>query len=96
MAYETYIAGVKFRRGAEAALEAAERPATLRMDREPTNKFDPNAIQLWLGDAHVGYVPAEDAAYIAPRLDRGEEHVCTLIAGKRTGIMIMRKEETDG
>jgi hypothetical protein len=38
--------------------------------REPTNKFDPNAVQVWIGGNHVGYVPAKDARVLAPFIDQ--------------------------
>lgn len=44
-----------------------------RLIAEPDNKYDPNAIGVWVatseGKAHIGYVPRELAAQIAPHLD---------------------------
>ena len=40
--------------------------------REPDNPYDPNAIILCRGDGtDIGYIPTQQAAEIAPRLDRG-------------------------
>ena len=40
--------------------------------REPTNGFDPNAIQVWIDGKRVGYLPKGDAAELAPIIDVGE------------------------
>jgi hypothetical protein len=39
-----------------------------RIVHEPFNKFDKHAIQVFAGNALVGYVPAETAARLAPAL----------------------------
>jgi len=48
---------------------------------EPENKYDPNALAVWVslkGERyHVGYVPREIAAEIAPLLE-GEKVIATL------------------
>lgn len=42
---------------------------------EPTNKFDPNALAVFIpGNKQIGYVPREFAARIAPFLD-GERFI---------------------
>ena len=58
----------------------------LELEREPTNRFDKNAIKVMvpvgaplLGGkanerrAHVGYIKRQDAAVLAPWLDRGRK-----------------------
>ena len=37
--------------------------------REPTNRFDPNAVQVWIDGKVVGYIPKADAATLAPLID---------------------------
>lgn len=39
-----------------------------RIVHEPFNKFDKNAIQVFAADLLVGYVPAESAKRLAPKL----------------------------
>jgi hypothetical protein len=38
--------------------------------REPDNKFDPNAVMVWIDGKHVGYIPSKDAAALAPFIDQ--------------------------
>lgn len=37
--------------------------------REPTNEYDPSAIQVWIDGKRVGYLPKGDAAKLAPIID---------------------------
>lgn len=39
------------------------------MDREPLNKFDPNAVSIKANGYHIGYLPGAIAAKVAPVLD---------------------------
>lgn len=48
---------------------APGRPLALR--RDPGNEHDPNAIAVDAGPDHVGFVPRELAAELAPELDAG-------------------------
>ena len=51
----------------------------LTLIREPQNKFDKNAISIWVhgknlfrnGDFQIGYIKTELAEEIAPRIDAG-------------------------
>jgi len=55
---EFSLAGVSFRR--ENFQQAALVPGDLlTLKREPENKFDPNAIAVYKGALHIGYVPSE-------------------------------------
>ena len=38
--------------------------------REPDNKFDPNAVMVWINGKHVGYIPSKDAAALAPFIEQ--------------------------
>ena len=38
--------------------------------REPDNKFDPNAIMVWIDGQHVGYIPSKDAVALAQFIDQ--------------------------
>jgi hypothetical protein len=58
--------------GALAGDEAAP-GRSLELRRDPANPHDANAIAVLLGDGRqAGWVPREDAAELAPRLDAGE------------------------
>jgi hypothetical protein len=43
----------------------------LTLEREPTNKEDPNAIKVLHERGHLGYIGRELAAELAPAMDRG-------------------------
>ena len=41
----------------------------LTLVREPTNKVDPNAVQVWASGTHVGYLAAKQVKPIAMAMD---------------------------
>lgn len=46
--------------------------AELTLDREPDNRFDPNAIGVYYADTKCGHIPRDIAAQLAPILDAGD------------------------
>lgn len=38
--------------------------------REPDNKFDPNAVMVWIDGQHVGYVPSKDAVALTQFIEQ--------------------------
>ena len=67
----TYIAGVTFcdRQQHIANLKVGDR---LKLIREPSNKFDNNAIQVFdVENNQLGFIPKEIAATVAPEMDDG-------------------------
>lgn len=70
---ELSVVGVGFRtKKEERPGIAAKTPATATLEREPDNRFDPNAVKVIVGGRHLGYLPALVAEQLAPRLDSGE------------------------
>ena len=53
------------------ALELPSLGASLRLQRDPGNEHDPNAIQVLFGDDQIGWVPREIAAELAGEIDAG-------------------------
>lgn len=52
---------------------------TLRLEREPDNEHDQNAIKAFHSVYHIGYVQGSDAVWIAPRMDEpGSSTLCTV------------------
>ncbi len=62
--HETYIAGVKFRKGARELIDGLEDGTALSLEREPTNEYDPYAVKVICGGLHIGYVPRDLAAMV--------------------------------
>jgi len=63
--YTVKVAGVSLEnRQAYVALVRAEDEVHLRWD--PHNEHDPNAVQVWWSDKHIGFLPKEVAAEVAP------------------------------
>lgn len=61
MVFDTTIVGTKFRGGnAMEVLKGLRKGARLRLQREPRNEFDPNAIAVLADGQHLGYVPKTD------------------------------------
>lgn len=70
--YLVRLAGVKFRPSTvRLQVEALREGAQLRLEREPDNSNDPNAIKVfpYNGSQWLGYVPRETAAILAPLMD---------------------------
>ncbi len=51
-----------------ALLRRSER-WTAQLKREPNNRFDANAVSIWIDGHRVGYLARQDAAELAPALD---------------------------
>lgn len=42
----------------------------LTLVREPTNTYDPNAVQVWACNEHVGYIKATEVRPLAAFIDQ--------------------------
>lgn len=71
----TYIAGVPHRPGARERLANLVPGEQLRLTREPNNPYDKNAVAIYDGDLHLGYVPAVDAPAVSKALAQDLEVV---------------------
>jgi hypothetical protein len=71
-----HLRGVHYRSSVkELERYARHLPVRVELEREPDNEADENAIMVVVTDsdfrrAHIGYVPREIAADLAPRLDK--------------------------
>jgi hypothetical protein len=54
-----------------------------RLEREPDNPHDPNAVSVWFLNDRLGYLPKPVAKWIAPVMDRG---------GKLTARFVCRNQ----
>lgn len=90
--HTAYIAGAKFRPQAEQAhLAGLPDGAELDLKPEPTNQYDPNAVQIIHDGHHVGYVPRDLSAEVTALLADGR--VTRTVKGKGGAIRIFYTEE---
>lgn len=73
------VVGMHFR-GADAkeAAENLQPEQVLRLEREPMNEHDPNAIKVFFEDLWLGYLERTQAAWIAPNMDEGRTFTCVV------------------
>lgn len=66
------VAGVSFD-SRQQIIEELNGGEAVLLQPEPTNRYDPNAIAVWVDfdgePAQVGYLPREFAAFVAPLLE---------------------------
>lgn len=79
------VVGMHFRGSEVKALvaglevpEESEPPLTFRLEREPANLFDANAIKVFFESTHIGYIERGQAAFIAYHMDEGRTATCIL------------------
>ena len=51
----------------------------LQLNREPHNRFDKNAVEIWTGDAKLGYIPRSVNSTIADLMDKGTKVEATIL-----------------
>jgi len=59
-------------RKTEALVKALQPGVPATLIRESTNRFDPNAIQVWIHGEFVAYIPKNQNALLAAMLDHPE------------------------
>ena len=62
---------------------AVEPGAALRLERDPANEHDANAVRVLLDGAQLGWVPRELAEELAPKLDAGEPWAAVVLREQR-------------
>jgi hypothetical protein len=70
---------------AEALVKELKPGEDLVLIREPTNKFDKNAVQVWARDVHIGYLPKAKNQQIAMAMDeelKGPSAAALIAAGQ--------------
>jgi hypothetical protein len=86
------IAGSSFHAGAGNIIMRLRGGETLWLKREPTNKYDANAIQVGMFGHVLGYVPRGLAAELAPKMDAGVTLTATKIPIQGAAIAIQFEE----
>ncbi len=90
---ETRLVGMQYRTKQPLRYMIAKRlPLKVRLEREPDNKFDPNAIKVICNqapykDIFLGYIPRLVSEVLAPKMDTEKEYKAPLVKGaKLVGI----------
>ncbi|MBL3600100.1 MAG: HIRAN domain-containing protein [gamma proteobacterium endosymbiont of Lamellibrachia anaximandri] len=69
---ESPLAGYQYHR-ASGIWQFLQIGETLKLRREPANRYDRNAIAVWFKNEHLGYVPRSENRTLAQMMDRGEQ-----------------------
>lgn len=81
--YKFYIAGVQFYE-AKNVLHDLKVGNRLRLEEEPTNQYDPNAVQIIHvtdeTETMLGYVPKKFSASVSAFLELSNAPVCSITA----------------
>jgi hypothetical protein len=64
------IVGQQHQPNSNQILAALDPGETVTLVREPTNKFDKNAIAVYVGGSKVGYIPSKQNAALAQFIDQ--------------------------
>ena len=51
----------------------------LQLNRAPHNHHDKNVVEVWSGDAKLGYVPRSDNKPIAKLMDKGTDVLAVVL-----------------
>lgn len=73
----TAVTGIRYE-NRTSLLAGAVEGSEIRLVRDYANQYDPNAIQVRLGDGLLGYVPRTEARLLAPRMDAGDSTTATV------------------
>ena len=67
--FTTYVAGTSYRKYEAEACRPGQK---VSLFRDPENPHDPNAVEVWVGSLHIGFIPRDEAEGMAPMMDSGE------------------------
>lgn len=71
------VVGVTFE-GRQEIIKQLNKDDIITIRREPTNKFDTNAIAVWSEKGQVGYIGKDYASILAPMMDAGTKFEATI------------------
>lgn len=92
------IVGSSFYPGADVWLAKLAPGQRLRVEREPQNPYDANAIAVYIFQQKLGHFPRGFAAEVAPLMDAGKALVAWKSRDPRfagTGVMVVEWEKPD-
>lgn len=85
------LVGMKHR-GTEALVASLPQGEPLTLVREPTNKYDRNAVQVWARGKHLGYIKASQNGAICMAMDTAAAKANVVV----TSLMKSAKLAIDG
>lgn len=92
------VVGHRFRGKSQADIAALSQDATVALEREPTNEYDPNAIKVLINGEHWGYIPKSMNEFMAQLMDLGQSFQATIASispSSNPGIYINVEQEMD-
>jgi hypothetical protein len=92
------IMGSSFYPGASNHIPRLHPGQQLRVEREPTNKYDANAVSLYVFNQKLGHLPRGLAAEVAPLIDAGVTVTVHKSRDPRfgtSGVVVVRWETPD-
>ena len=93
------IVGSSFYPGAGEQIIRMRPGQQLRVEREPNNEYDANAIAVHIFNQKLGHFPRGFAAEVAPLMDAGYKLIATKSRDPRfagSGVMVVEWELPDG
>lgn len=69
MTYHTKVAGVTFE-GRQNIIKDLSNGTTIVFERDPGNKYDPNAVKVLAEGKHIGFLPR--GSWVAKEMDKGK------------------------
>ena len=74
--YKTYVAGASFRQEDVARCHEGQ---SVSLSRDPDNEYDKNAIEVWAGRWHIGFIPRDDAETWAEWMEAGDKFEASIL-----------------
>lgn len=71
------VVGVTFE-GRQEIIKQLNKSDIITIRREPTNRFDTNAIAVWSEKGQVGYIGKDYASILSPMMDAGTKFEATI------------------
>jgi single-stranded-DNA-specific exonuclease len=76
--FRTKVVGVTFE-GRQDSVAGMRPGALLELQRDPANAHDPNAVGVWYGGLQLGFIKADIARRIAPKIDDGARYAAEVL-----------------
>ena len=88
----TSVAGIRYD-NRTALLAEVIIGSVVRLVRDYTNQYDPNAIEVRVGGGLLGYVPRTEGRLLAPRIDAGASTTATVVEVDRSQLAPLLRVE---